>query len=461
MGARDDRVAAALRTLERRLDGSLLRPGDPGYDDARTVWNGRVDAAPAAVARCAGREDVVRTVEVTRDLDLPLSPKGGGHHVSGKAVPDSGLLLDLSAMDDVAVDPTERTVRVEAGATWGAVDEACQAHDLVVPGSQAPSVGVAGLTLGGGTGWLSPQFGLTCDNLRSAEVVTPAGDVVQVSAESHPDLFWAMRGGGGGFGVVTAFELESHPFGPSVLAGSLIYRPEDAPGVFRNYADYIEDAQREVRSLLGLMELPEAPFYPEAVHGERVLLVVLCYGGDPADGEAALEPLRSYGDPLMDSVRERDYLAWQQVGESATVERTAVRSRFLESLDPDVVETVLDCGLDVPSSGTTVFVSAHRGAETDPAVGSAAYPHREAGPHVLLETRWDDADEDAANRTWIRSAAEALAPFTTRAPAPNFLAAAEHPERLPEVYGQNWDRLVEVLDAWDPHHRFHGPLQNS
>lgn len=455
MASTDEAVGAALDSLQGRLEGALLRPGDDGYDAARTVWNGRIDREPVAVARCASRSDVEAVVSATRGLDLPLSPKGGGHHVSGSAVPDGGLLLDLSPLSAVEVDPAARTVRVEAGATWGAVDEACRAHGLVVPGSQAPSVGVAGLTLGGGTGWLSPQFGLTSDNLIAAEVVTADGESVRTSADEHPDLFWALRGGGGGFCVVTAFEFRCHEFADSVLAGSLVYRPEDAPAVIRNYESYIEDAPRTVRPLLGFMELPDAPYYPETAHGERVLLVICCHAGDPEAGEAALEPLRSFGDPLMDSVRERSYLAWQQVGESATVERTAVRSRFLESLEPGAVETILDWGLDVPSSAATVFVSTHRGAETDPSVGATAYPHRTTAPHVLLETRWSDPARDGANLDWVRSASRALEPYATGAAAVNFLSDEELPDRLPTVYGENWERLVGVLETWDPNHRFH------
>lgn len=443
-----------LRSLAGSVDGRLKVPGDEGFDAARSVWNGAIDREPAAILRCTQQSDVVTAVDVAREGGHRLSVKSGGHHVSGRAVCDGGLMLDLSALNDVTVDRSAGTVRVEPGATWGDVDEACLPHGLVVPGSQDPSVGVAGLTLGGGVGWLSPTFGLTSDNLRTVELVTATGDVVEASAATNADLFWAIRGGGGNFGIVTSFEFRAHEFESTVLAGSLIYHPEALSEVLPRYESFMAEAPPEVRPLLGLMELPEASYYPSAVHNERVLLLILFYGGEPAAGEAALEPLRSIGDPLMDSVRPREYFDWQQVGEAAAVKRSYVRSQYLETFPPAAIETISHHGTVAPCAESTVFISPRHGAEVDPTVDATAYPHRSPAHHLLIESRWEDAFRDEATVGWVRRFHEAIEPYSTGAAAVNFLTADEIPDRVPAAFGDNYARLRRVKREWDPHNRF-------
>ena len=444
----------ALRTLRESLRGALLRPGDDGYDEARTVWNAMVDREPAAIARCTGTADVVAAVAVAREHDLLLSVKSGGHHVSGTAVCDDGLVVDLSPMDGVRVDPDARTVRVQAGATWGDVDHETQAFGLAVPGGQDPNIGVAGLTLGGGVGWLSRKYGLTCDNLLSADVVTADGGLVHANADENPDLFWALRGGGGNFGVVTSFEFRLHEVGPAVFAGSLVYPFEDAREVARRYREFMTDAPREVRLLFGIMKLPAASYYPEEVHDTRVAMLIAFYAGPPEEGAAVLAPLREFGDPVMDSLRERPYEAFQQAGTSRGSMRTYLRSQYLATLSTPAIDTIVEYAEDAPSSGATVFVSPRGGAETEPPSDATAYPHRDAAHHLLVEGRWTDPGRDDEHVAWVQDFHEAVRPYTTGDAAMNFLTDDEREERVRAAYGDNYERLVAVKDEWDPQNLF-------
>jgi len=445
---------ARLESLEDRLRGPLLRPGDEGYDDARTVWNASVDRKPAAIARCRGAADVVAGVNAARDNDLLLSVKGGGHHVSGSAVCDGGLTLDLGPMDCVRVDPDTKTARVGAGATWGDVDHETQAFGLAVPGGQDPNIGVAGLTLGGGVGWLSRKYGLTCDNLRSADVVTADGEFVRASESVHPDLFWALRGGGGNFGVVTSFEFQLHEVGPEIFAGSLVHPIEETAAVARHYREFVADAPREVRLLFGSMVLPAASVYPEEIHDTRVTMMIAFYAGPPEEGRRVLGPLREFGDPHVDSLRGRPYAAFQRAGNSEGSMRTYLRSQYLAHLSDEAIDVVVRHADRAPSAGATVFVSPRSGAETEPPTVATAYPHRDAAHHVLLEARWCDPDRDGDHRRWVREFHDALEPHTTGEAAMNFLTDDEGRERVRAAYGGNYERLVAVKDEWDPRNLF-------
>jgi FAD/FMN-containing dehydrogenase len=449
-------VAPAV-TLRERTRGAVLAPGDEGYDDARTVWNARIDRRPDVVVRCTGAADVLAGVTLASERDLRLGVRSGGHHVSGCAIPDGGLLLDCRPMDAVRVDPDARRARVGPGATWGDVDHETAAFGLAVPGGQDPNIGVAGLTLGGGVGWLSRKHGLTCDNLLAADVVTAGGDLVRASADRNEDLFWALRGGGGQFGVVTGFVFRLHGVGPTVLAGSLVYPADRTAAVARYYREFVAEAPRAARPLFGSMVLPDASAYPESVRGERVAIIVVCYAGPPAEGRRAFAPIRERGDPVMDSVRQRSYADFQTAGDSDGARRTTLRSQYLERLGDEAVETMLEGVEDAPSAGATVFVSPRGGAETDPPTDATAYPHRSDAHHCLVEARWDDAERDADHVEWVRSLQEALVPYTTGDAAVNFLTKDELPARLRAVYGDNYERLADVKRAWDPTGLFGGP----
>jgi len=440
--------------LADELRGDLRRPGDAGYDEARQVWNARIDRHPAAIARCAGTADVMAAVDFARERDVRLAVKGGGHHVSGAAVCEDGLVIDLGDLDGIRVDPDARRVRVGGGATWGQVDHETQAFGLATPGGQDPDIGVGGLTLGGGVGWLSPKYGLACDNLVSADVVTADGDLVQASADEHPDLFWALRGGGGNLGVVTSFEFALHPVGPEIFAGSLVYPFERTVEVGRFYREFAAEAPREVRLLFGSMVLPDSDYYPAAVRDTRVAMLIAFYAGPPTEGEAVLAPLRERGDPLMDSLQARTYAGYQRAGHAGGAMRTDLRSQYVEAPTDAVLETVADSAADAPSAGATVFVSPWLGAETDPAPDATAYPHRDPAHHVLVEARWTDPARDDEHVAWVRECQEALRPHATGAVEANFLADVDSEERLRAAYGDNYDRLVDVKTDWDPTNLF-------
>ncbi|MGM0604402.1 MAG: FAD-binding oxidoreductase [Halobacteriota archaeon] len=443
-----------FQPLADRLRGELLRPGASGYDDARRIWNALIDRRPAAIARCRGAADVIATVTFAREHDLLLSVKSGGHHVSGSAVCEGGLMVDLSPMNGVRVDPAARTVRVGAGATWGDVDHETQAFGLAVPGAQDPNVGVAGVTLGGGVGWLSRKYGLTSDNLLAADVVTADGDLVRASETDHPDLFWGLRGGGGNFGIVTEFEFRLHEVGPEIFAGSLVYPFDRVRDVARWYRAFEADAPREVRLLFGSMHMPASASFPEAVRDRRVAILIAFYAGPPTAGQRVLAPLRDRGEPLMDSLRGRRYAAFQRAGESRGRMRTYVRSQYLSALSDRTIETIGSYADRSPSSGATVFVSPRGGAETDPSVDATAYPHRSTAHHLLIETRWDDPSRDEDHIRWTREFHEAIEPFTTGAAAMNFLTHDEPETRRKAAYGANYDRLVDLKTEWDPENRF-------
>lgn len=440
--------------LSDHLRGELLRPGESGYDDARTIWNAMVDRGPKAIARCVGTADVISAVDFCRERNLPFSVKSGGHHASGKAVRDDGLVIDLGPMSGVRVEPSAQRARVQPGATWGDIDHETQQFGLAVPGGQDPNIGVSGLTLGGGVGCLSSKYGLTSDNLISADVVTASGELVVASEESNPDLFWALRGGGGNFGIVTSFEFQLHEVGPEIYAGSLIFPIEEAAEIARQYRAFIADAPLEVRLLFGVMTLPAASYYPESVHDTRVAMLIAFYGGDPEDGRRVLGPLRAFGEPEMDSIRAREYTAFQRAGDSQGSMRTYLRSQYMKHLSDDAIQTILQYAVDAPSSGSTVFISPRRGAETSPSPGATAFPHRHAAHHLLIEARWEDAVRDQDHRRWVREFHDAMDRYTTDEVAMNFMTADEGPDRIKAAYGANHDRLVEVKKEWDPENLF-------
>jgi FAD/FMN-containing dehydrogenase len=304
--------ARKIEELKGGFQGEILVPGDGEYESARQIWNAMIDKRPAVIARCASTSDVVLGVNFARDNGLLLAVRGGGHNIAGNALCDDGLVIDLSKMKAARVDPAARRVTIEGGATLADLDAATQAHGLATPVGINSTTGIAGLTLGGGFGWLSRKYGMTVDNLESAEVVTAAGQVVRASATEHPDLFWALRGGGGNFGVVTRFEFRLHPVGPGVLSGLIVYPTTDAKSVLQQYRDFAANAPDELSVWTVLRKAPPLPFLPERVHGKEMIALALIYAGDPKQGEPLIEPLRKFGTPWGEHVGVQPYVAWQQ-----------------------------------------------------------------------------------------------------------------------------------------------------
>ncbi|RBI62221.1 FAD-linked oxidase [halophilic archaeon] len=444
----------ATQTFRDRFRGDVLREGDEGYDEARTVWNAMIDRTPGLIARPVGTADVVTAVSHARENDLVLSVKGGGHNVTGNAVCEDGLMIDLSEMDDVRVDPKAQTVRVGPGATLGDMDHETQAFGLATPGGVVSTTGVAGLTLGGGLGWLSPKYGLSIDNLRSVDLVTADGELVHASEDENEDLFWGVRGGGGNFGVVTSFEFRCHEVGPEVLFGPIVYAYEDAPDVLRHYGDFARDAPRECCVWVNSLTAPPLPFLPEEHVGTKVLVVVAFYAGDVGDGEAALAPLREYGDPVADAVAPTRYTAAQTTFDElqSAGARNYWKSQNFTELTDEVVDTVVEYAERLPTPESEILVHQVGGAVNDVASDATAYPHRDAEFIVSPAARWEDPSKGDEYVEWVRECDEALAEHATGGTYVNFIGDREGRERT--AYGSNYDRLVELKNEYDPGNLF-------
>jgi FAD/FMN-containing dehydrogenase len=448
-------AARARAALRDTLRGRLITPDDADYDAARALWNGAVDRRPALIARCADTDDVTAALRAGTDLGLPIAVRGGGHGVAGTAGVDDGLVVDLSAMRSVRVDAAARTAQAEGGTLWGEFDAATQAHGLATTGGVVTHTGIGGLTLGGGLGWLMRRHGLTCDNLLGAELVKADGRIHIVDAETDPDLLWALRGGGGNFGVVTRFRYRLHPVGPTVLAGPLLYPAERAREVLECYRRLVASAPDELGTVVNLRHVPPLAIFPPDVHGRPVVAIVVCWVGDYAAGERVLAPLRRDVRPLVDLVAPKPYVAHQ-----ATFDATAPhgrhyywKSEFLSALDDDAVTVLLDNAWSStsPMSYTVVFHLGGAVARTDPA--TAAFTGRHAGHAVNINAEVADADDLPAERTWCRTFWNALRPFSSGVYV-NFLGD-EGPDRVRAAYGAaTYARLARLKSQHDPDNVF-------
>ena len=444
----------SLKELEAEVRGDVLAPDDDGYDEARTIWNAMIDRRPTVIVRCAGVADVIRGIEAAREFDLPLAVKGGGHNVAGNAVCEDGLMIDLSRMDSVRVDPTDRTVRVGPGATMADLDHETQAFGLATPGGFNSETGVAGLTLGGGFGYLSRKYGMTIDNLRSVDLVTADGELVSASEDENPDLFWGVRGGGGNFGVVTSFEFDCHEVGPEILAGLVIHQAEDAPDVVRHWQDFVADVPDELVVWVVALSAPPFPFIDDAYHGTPVVAVLAVYVGEIEQGEKLVEPLRTFGDPIADIVQPRQYAQWQQFfdGAYAAGARNYWKSLNFTEFDDETIDTCLEYALARPTPETK-FAMVHLGGETSRVPTDAtAYPHRDAEFLVNVVARWNEPERDDACIDWARASYDALTEHSTDGTYVNFISEDTGEERF--AYRENYDRLVELKSEYDPENVF-------
>ncbi|SIR97535.1 FAD-binding oxidoreductase [Natronorubrum thiooxidans] len=436
------------------LHGELLRPEDPNYDETRAVWNGMIDRRPALIARARGISDVIAAVDFAREHDMVLAIRGAGHNIAGNAVCDDGLMLDLSAMRSVQVDPEEKTARVEPGATLADVDHETQAFGLATPLGINSTTGVAGLTLGGGFGWLTRRYGMTVDSLRSVDVVTADGKLRHANEDENEDLFWGVRGGGGNFGVVTAFEFDLHEVGPEVLTGMVVYHGADAPDVLRHVRDFNETAPDESAVWMVLRKAPPLPFLPEEVHGEDVLVVVPFYAGDMAAGEDVLAPIREYGEPIADVVSPHQYAEFQQAFDPLLEPgaRNYWKSHNFSTLSDEAIETAIEYAQELPSPQSEIFFAQLGGAMKRVPADATAYPHRDAEYAMNVHTRWEDPADDDRCIAWARAFFDAMAPYATGGVYMNFISEDEGEENL--AYGTNQQRLAEVKAAYDPENLF-------
>jgi FAD/FMN-containing dehydrogenase len=437
----------------RGFAGELLAPGDPGYDDARALHNAAVDRRPALIARCAGPHDVTAALRHARRLGLAVTVRGGGHAAGGFALADGALAIDLSAMRAVSVDPVRRTARVQGGATWRELDAAAQAHGLAVTGARMPSVGVAGFTLGSGSGWLERKLGLAADSLRSARLVTAGGDVVTASPEEHPDLFWALHGGGPGFGVVVELELGLAPVGPEVLGGVLAWPVERAAEIADVYAALVGTAPDDLGGGLALLDGPPWPFVPEAFQGAPIVAIFVLWTGARREGERLLTPLRGLAPPV-DGVGPMPYAALQGMFERPADVQVPTRARvdggFLSGVGPDAVAAAARAAEGRPSPLGSILLQPMGGAFARVAEDATPLGRRGAPWHWQAGTAWLQRAGDEASRGWIADVGRALAPWSAGETYPNFIVEPDR-ERLRAAYAPAlYERLRAIRAAWDP-----------
>ncbi|MFI6449228.1 FAD-binding oxidoreductase [Kitasatospora sp. NPDC050543] len=446
---------ATIGELEAALSGTLVRPGDAAYDEAREVWNAAHDGRPALIVRCAGTADVIRAVEFARSQNLLVAVRGGAHSIAGFSTCDGGIVIDLSAMKGVRVDPAGRRAVAQPGLTWGELDHETQAFGLAVTGGLVSSTGVAGFTLGGGVGWLLRRHGLACDNLVGADVVTADGRLVHADAEENPELFWALRGGGGNFGVVTSFEFELHPVGPQVLAGLVIYPAAEAQQVVSRWRDLTAAMPDELTTLVNLTTAPPLPFLPESVHGTRIVVLAGMYAGGMEAGEAAVRPLRSLGTPLADVMGPMPYLGMQTLLDPLWT-RGAYNyftSAFVEPTD-QAIDAVLGAHLSTPTPFSEVHLHHLGGAFGRVPADATAFSQRDASMLCNVIARSPGPEDFDGHIAWARGAREEIARHGNGGMYVNFTGDAAEDKVRAAYPDAVHARLVRVKDEYDPTNLF-------
>ncbi|MCE8518999.1 FAD-binding oxidoreductase [Ruegeria pomeroyi] len=446
---------ALIADLEASLRGDVSRPGTPGYESARTIWNAMVDRNPGLVIHARGASDVQHAVRFARKNNLVMSIRSGGHQIAGHAVVDGALLLDLSGMTSVGVDPLAKTARVEPGALLSDVDKETQAYGLILPVGINSTTGIAGLTLGGGFGWTTRKFGMTIDNLLSAEVVTADGDIITCSNSHNADLFWALRGGGGNFGVVTAFHFRLHALGPEVMSGLIVHPISEAISLLNELPSITDTADDGLTIWTVMRKAPPLPFLPEEWHGKEVLIFAACYAGDMAEGEKAMAGLRSLGNPIVDVIGPHPFVGWQAAFDPLLTpgERNYWKSHDFASLSPEAIEVLVAAIGDLPDPQSEVFIAHVGGAMARVAPGETAYPERSAHFIMNVHTRWSTADKDDFCIGWARKLFDDMRPYSTGSAYVNFMPEDEV-DRIDNVYGANMQRLSEVKAKYDPDNFF-------
>ncbi|WP_448207365.1 FAD-binding oxidoreductase [Azospirillum sp. sgz302134] len=449
----------AVDELAGQLRGPVLTPQSDGYEEARQIWNAMIDRRPGLIVRCAGAADVMRAVRFARENGLLVSVRGGGHNIAGNALCDGGVLIDLSAMRFVHVDPMNRTARVAPGATLGDVDRETQAFGLAVPTGINSTTGIAGLTLGGGFGWLTRKHGLTVDNLLAADVVTADGRFLragksETGGDENADLFWAIRGGGGNFGIVTSFTFRLHPVGPMVLAGLVVHPFDRAGELMRRYRDIAAAMPDDTACWVVLRKAPPLPFLPAEVHGRAVMVFAMFHAGDEASGLKALEPVRALGGALGEHVGPMPYTAWQSAFDPllAPGARNYWKSHNFTHLEDGLIDLLVQEADKLPSDQCEVFVGQLGGAANRMPVDATAYPHRDAAFVMNVHARWDGPSNDSACVAWAREVFDRSARYATGGVYVNFITEDE--QRVQAAYGANYDKLRALKQQYDPTNMF-------
>jgi len=437
-----------LKSLAATFSGALLRQGDDGYEEARRVHNGLIDKRPALIARCLGTADIVDAVGLARESGLEISVRGGGHNVGGRAVTDGGVMIDLSLMKSVRVNPDAHTVRAGGGVTWREFNRETAVHGLATTGGVISTTGIAGLTLGGGLGWLLGKYGLSADNLVSVELVTAAGEVLNVTADEHPDLFWALRGGGGNFGVASSFAFRAHPL--RQIVGGLVAHPvAAAKDVLRFYRDFTASVPDDLTAFAGLVHAPDGSGVP-------LVALIICHSGPLAQAQKDVRPLLEFGKPALVQVSPMPYQVINTILDAA-FPRGALnywKSSFIASLNDDAIGAMIDRFAACPSAMTGIVIEHFHGVATRIGVTDTAVPHREPGYNFLAASVWTDPAATDQNIAWTRATYTDMEPFFARRRYVNYLGDDEAPDAVQSAYGPNYTRLVEIKRRYDPDNLF-------
>ncbi|TDH26381.1 FAD-binding oxidoreductase [Segetibacter sp. 3557_3] len=434
-----------VHDFSQGLVGDLLLPADQGYHETRKIWNGMIDRHPALIARCKNAQDVIHSVNFAREHNLLLSVRGGGHNITGNAVCEGGIMIDLSLMKSVKVDSEDQIAVVETGATWGDFDAAAQRHGLATTGGVISATGVAGLTLGGGVGWLVRKHGLSCDNLIGAEVVSAEGVLLKASVDENSDLFWGIRGGGGNFGIVTSMKFRMHRVN-TVLGGMIIHRRDHAKEVIQFHREFMKTAPEELTLYTGLMTSPD---------GLPVVAFVGCYTGDLKQGEAVLKPLREFGSPLADLMGPIPYTQMQTLLDAAAPHgnRYYWKSTFVEDLSDKSIDLIISNAAVMPSPFSLVLLEYYGGASSREPEGGTAFPHRLPQFDLVIGSNWVNREEDETHISWTRNFWEAMQPYSSHKVYVNVLGV-EGEDRVKEAYGKNYSRLTALKSKYDPNNLF-------
>jgi FAD/FMN-containing dehydrogenase len=443
---------ATIQEFKIGLRGDLLRPGDEGYESARKIWNGMIDKHPALIARCTGVADVISAVNFARVNMLLVAVRGSGHNVAGNAISEGGIVIDLSRMKGMRVDPKAGTARAQAGLNWGDFNHETQAFGLATTGGFISTTGISGLTLGGGVGWLMRKHGLTCDNLLSADVVTADGQFLTASNTKNADLFWGLRGGGGNFGIATSFEYQLHPIGPIVLAGLVVHPAEKAKEVLKFYQEYTATVPDELGSMVFLRAAPKAPFLPEQTHGKHVVMIGVCYAGPLEEGERVVQPLREFGQPLADTIGPMSYKAFHTMFDSGSPPGLLVywKSGYLANLNDNGIDAIITHAWSTRSPRSYTILAHLGGALSRVEEGETSFGDRYGMYAININAVWTDPQESDEHIRWTREFFASTEPFSTGGVYVNFLGN-EGEKRVQAAYGETkYERLVALKNKYDP-----------
>jgi FAD/FMN-containing dehydrogenase len=446
----------AREEIKGLIRGTIVVPDDPGYEEARQVWNAMIDRRPAVIVQCLQADDVPPVIRFARKNGLELSIRGAGHNIAGNALCDNGVTIDFSKMKNVRVDAGKKRAYVEPGATLADLDEATQAHGLATPVGINSTTGIAGLTLGGGFGWLTRKYGMTIDNLVSVELITAEGKKIRASESDNGDLFWAIRGGGGNFGVVTQFEFQLFPLGPEIVAGLIVFPFNQAKQILTKYRQFVNSAPEELNVWVVLRKAPPLPFLPETAHGKEVVILPIFYSGAVAETAKLIAPLRAFGTALGEHIGAQPYVQWQKAFDPLLTPgaRNYWKSHNFTELADGALNSIIEFAGKLPSPQCEIFIGLIAGAPNRVAADAMAYGHRDARFVLNVHGRWDEATDDQKCIGWAREFFKASAPYASGGAYVNFMTAEEG-DRVAAAYGSNYERLVEIKRRYDPENVFH------